>query len=168
MCSTIDVVRLTEMYWCCADCVPPNVRAPQRRWAPLCVAMGLMLAALIALSENASGRSLTSTHGLLKWLWHCQAGRYFHYFDFLRERKDLYHQVLITDVRDVIFQDNPFRSSPEDEFSSFEEYGICLKDEPYNSCGLEPCTATRRWQSWVTAGVSVPGCRSSGGDLCVG
>lgn len=54
-------------------------------------------------------------------LWHCNSGRFFYYQQFLEGHPE-YEQVLIADVRDVMFQCSPFEGGMEDALYLFEEY----------------------------------------------
>ena len=57
--------------------------------------------------------------------------RYLHALDFLEANAGRYRNVLLTDVRDVIFQDNPFRDPLPGEMVAFLE-------SPHMVYGLEP------------------------------
>jgi hypothetical protein len=72
------------------------------------------LPALVGASPSpASGRNalLALVAG---WFHHPACSRYFAYYRYLRTRVALYDRVLTTDVRDVIFQYDPFNSPPTD------------------------------------------------------
>jgi len=75
-----------------------------RRLAPL-HSMYPRLAALASLAANdrlrASARAMATISLAIN-------ARFFHYYDFLLDAVDRYEQVLLTDVRDVLFQRDPF------------------------------------------------------------
>ena len=65
-------------------------------------------------------------YALKKYFWHCQASRYLLYRDYLANQSDIC-QVVISDVRDVIFQRDPFgtdsdKQSAHDQFLTSEEH----------------------------------------------
>jgi hypothetical protein len=63
-------------------------------------------------------------------LYHCQTSRYAFYYNFLNQRH--YEKILLTDVRDVIFQSDPFNGF-HDELAVFNEsQTITIKDEEFN------------------------------------
>lgn len=67
-------------------------------------------------------------------LWHCQASRYFMYRDFLGQVGQNYNCVMLTDIRDVFFQADPFENVTPNKLSVFEETStVPLGKEPFNS-----------------------------------
>lgn len=59
--------------------------------------------------------------------------RYLHTLDYLRANQGRYQNILITDVRDVIFQDDPFRDPlPGDIVAFLEEPFVRYGKEPMN------------------------------------
>ena len=59
--------------------------------------------------------------------------RYLHYLEFLKLNADKYNNVLLTDVRDVIFQDDPFRDPLPAELVAFlESAKFIYGSEPIN------------------------------------
>lgn len=54
--------------------------------------------------------------------WDCRAVRYFLFARYLRSRKRQIRRVLLTDVRDVVFQGNPFEGDLPGPVCSFEEH----------------------------------------------
>jgi hypothetical protein len=70
-----------------------------------------------------------------QWFFHPQLSRFFHYQRFLNSRP--YARVLLTDVRDVIFQADPFQHLPESGL------GVSLEAAHYT-------IATQSWNAlWV-------------------
>ncbi|PQJ34577.1 hypothetical protein BSZ35_08175 [Salinibacter sp. 10B] len=67
-----------------------------------------------------------------QYLWHCQSARFIYFFSYLK-RHPGYDTVLLTDVRDVVFQDNPFSASVDDALHVFEEYGGTLLGNQINN-----------------------------------
>lgn len=62
--------------------------------------------------------------------------RFFRYLEFLNDSE--YNKILITDVRDVVFQGDPFNDLPEDFLYLFkEDPGIKIGDCEYNSFWME-------------------------------
>ena len=60
---------------------------------------------------------------IIKFIWDCQSSRFFFYEDFLRKNKSRYENVLICDIRDVVFQRHPFTEKISPGVFLFEEYG---------------------------------------------
>lgn len=59
--------------------------------------------------------------------------RYLHTLDFLETNRERYRNVLLTDVRDVIFQDDPFREPLPGTMTAFlESPHMCYGREPMN------------------------------------
>src|SRR5882724_6830907 len=59
--------------------------------------------------------------------------RYLHALDFLETHRGLYQNILLTDVRDVIFQDDPFREPLPGEIAAFlESPRMTFGNEPLN------------------------------------
>ncbi len=66
---------------------------------------------------------------MLRYIVPLQTARFFHYHDFLAKHESEYRQALLTDVRDVFFQDDPF-SGLQSELMVFEEdSSLRLADE---------------------------------------
>lgn len=61
--------------------------------------------------------------------------RFYKYLDFLYENKGVYENILLTDVTDVVFQDNPFSTKHPKQFIIFSEEfdGEKIKNNPFNS-----------------------------------
>lgn len=67
------------------------------------------------------------------WFHHPACSRYFAYYRYLRPRVEHYDRVLTTDVRDVIFQSDPFAPEWRSESGSvFLEHSAILGSEPGN------------------------------------
>ena len=65
--------------------------------------------------------------------WHCQTSRYFHYHQYLLDSYQLYERIMISDVTDVYFQDNPFNYCKENAIYCFEEDdGNKIQDDYFN------------------------------------
>lgn len=60
-------------------------------------------------------------HIVPKYFWHCQSARYFYYLEYLTEHRE-HDRVLLTDVRDVVFQDDPFASHLEKGLHVYAEH----------------------------------------------
>lgn len=71
--------------------------------------------AALNLGDTAAARLVA------QYFWHCQSARFIYFLSYLKRHPE-YEAVLLTDVRDVVFQDNPF-STPADALHVFEEYG---------------------------------------------
>lgn len=64
--------------------------------------------------------------------------RFFHYLHFLQANRRLFSQVLLTDVRDVVFQTDPFEGVPARCLWFFQEYSaLTLGSEPSNRFWVE-------------------------------
>jgi hypothetical protein len=71
---------------------------------------------------------------LLKSLGDLLVLRYILYEEFLSQQGQNYNRVLITDIRDVVFQKNPFSCAPQAGIHFFEEAkGRTIASEPKNS-----------------------------------
>ncbi len=69
----------------------------------------------------------------LHHFYHISSGRYFLYFRYLNRRKEKYSAVLLSDVRDVIFQSDPFRYATLPGIYCFLDPTVRLGDEPVNA-----------------------------------
>ena len=66
-----------------------------------------------------------------KLIVHTYSSRFVQYFDFLKNRSAQYDKVMLTDVRDVFFQGDPFAQVPGDQLWMFEEEGpLTLGSDP--------------------------------------
>jgi hypothetical protein len=68
----------------------------------------------------------------LHFFYHISCGRYFLYFRYLHTHKNVFSRVLLSDVRDVIFQSDPFRYAASQGLYFFMDPSVCLGDEPLN------------------------------------
>ena len=75
--------------------------------------------------------SMKSMH--LHPFYHIACGRYFIYDSWLRQRRSHLDSVLLTDVRDVIFQGDPFAYLNGAGLRCYIEPGVNLGDEPINT-----------------------------------
>jgi hypothetical protein len=74
---------------------------------------------------------------LAKYLWHCNVGRFFYFREYLEAHPE-YDAVLITDVRDVVFQRTPFSFDPDTPLTVFEEYpGVPIGKQQDNARWIE-------------------------------
>lgn len=69
---------------------------------------------------------------LLKRYLHIVSIRFFHYYTFLYENREKYSKILMTDVRDVLFQQDPFNFEFPDGLLCFAEDSE-IRDCIYNS-----------------------------------
>ena len=69
----------------------------------------------------------------LHHFYHISSGRYFVYFRFLNRRKEEFSYILLSDVRDVIFQADPFRYAARPGIYCFLDPAVRLGDEPVNT-----------------------------------
>jgi len=58
---------------------------------------------------------------IMKHVTPLQTSRFYNYHDFVRKHRHIYRNVLITDVRDVIFQANPFQHFDRSGVQCYEE-----------------------------------------------
>ena len=58
-----------------------------------------------------------------KLIVHTYSSRFVQYLDFLRNQSALYDKVMLTDVRDVCFQTDPFARIPDHQLWMFQEEG---------------------------------------------
>ncbi len=90
----------------------------------------------LCFSLNKSSRATELQEKLAQYFWNVQSSRYLHYRDYLVKNRKKYHWVMLTDVRDVIFQADPFSWDLPSGLHVFEEY-------PEVSLGEQ--TANRNW-----------------------
>ena len=69
----------------------------------------------------------------LHGFFHISCSRYFIYYSYLHPRRRLYSNILLCDVRDTLFQSDPFRYSKGNGLCCFLDPAVCLGDEPINS-----------------------------------
>jgi hypothetical protein len=68
-----------------------------------------------------------------KLVIHTYSSRFIQYLDFLRNQATRYDKVMLTDVRDVFFQADPFERIPSNQLWMFQEQGpATLGTEPRN------------------------------------
>jgi hypothetical protein len=73
-----------------------------------------------------------------KLVIHTYSSRFLQYLDFLRNQGAQYDKVMLTDVRDVCFQADPFARIPSDQLWMFQEQGpATLGTEPRNRRWVE-------------------------------
>jgi len=92
---------------------------------------------LFALRRQISAKMCNRDEFLSQcWLQDITNGRYALYYDFLLANSGRYRHILLSDVRDVVFQTSPFqRALPAD---------LCLFAE-HDSCTIGTSGATARW-----------------------
>jgi len=74
---------------------------------------------------------------ILKEILPLQTVRFLYYNDYLKKNREQYSHVLLTDVRDVVFQEDPFILSHENTINCYEEY-LYIKDEKqYNQVWIK-------------------------------
>lgn len=74
-------------------------------------------------------------HGFARWFYHPQLSRFLHYHSFLRRHP--YDRVLLADVRDVLFQADPFSELPVQGLAvSIEAAHSTLASQPWNALWL--------------------------------
>lgn len=61
-----------------------------------------------------------------KLVVHTYGSRFVQYLDFLKNREANYAKVMLTDVRDVYFQADPFNRIPDNQLWMFQEHGPAL------------------------------------------
>jgi hypothetical protein len=86
----------------------------------------------------------------LQHFFHIACGRYFVYYSYLYPRRHSYLAVLLTDVRDVIFQGDPFHYANGAALCCFMDPAVRLGDEPVNT-------------EWVTTTFGAAWCASRRG-----
>lgn len=82
--------------------------------------------ARLNLGDTAAGRFVA------RYLWHCLSARFVYFRSYLRRHAE-YDTVLISDVRDVVFQTNPFAAPSKTGLHVFEEYGGVPLGEQQNN-----------------------------------
>jgi hypothetical protein len=78
------------------------------------------------------GQSLSFSSQIVHYFYHISCGRYFLYFRYLLHHKARFSRVLLSDVRDVIFQSDPFYYAASDGLYFFMDPTVRLGDEPLN------------------------------------
>jgi hypothetical protein len=79
-----------------------------------------------------NGKFLSFASHTLHFFYHISCGRYLIYFRYLNERRNCFSRVLLSDVRDVIFQSDPFRYVTCQGLYFFMDPSVHLGDEPLN------------------------------------
>jgi hypothetical protein len=101
---------------------------------------------LSALIKRLKLERTSLAHWMAKRLWHCHSARFFYYREHLAAHPE-YDAVMITDVRDVLFQDDPFRSDLAEGLTLFEEYpGRPLHRQKNNAYWIESLYGTAALQ----------------------
>ena len=99
-------------------------------------------------------------HPLFRYIWHIHASRYFLYFEYMKSVNEEYELILLTDVRDVVFQRDPFTFEISGSVCTFEEYpGISIGQEFFNSWWIrdlfgESCMRGMRDRTIYCSGVT--------------
>lgn len=98
-----------------------DIRAVRTEWRRQAFAS---LRPLVALERQLTRRRFTPEQFAADgWIQHATMARYECYRRFLADAGREHRWVLFTDVRDVVFQDDPFRFDPGREICLFEEPG---------------------------------------------
>ena len=125
------VALIPVRYW--GSCRAPITHKKNLRslaWLPLHFSGWL---ALRMASMGLLGRARAAS-SVIEWAQSCShpiMSRHFHYREYLREHP--YRRVLLSDVRDVLFQTNPFDHLPHDGLAVSLESGYTLAEEYWNS-----------------------------------
>lgn len=82
---------------------------------------------------NLLGYSDITRH-IMKLITPLQTSRFYNYTDYLLRKRDKYQHVLITDVRDVIFQADPFADFDKNAVQCYEE-DLTLAEERHFNVG---------------------------------
>jgi hypothetical protein len=93
---------------------------------------------------NASLLKMTGMQ--LQHFYHIACGRYFIYYTWLCRQRHLFENVLLTDVRDVIFQGDPFAYPTDGALHCYMDPSVKLGDEPVN-------------MDWMTMAYGSDGCK---------
>jgi hypothetical protein len=73
-----------------------------------------------------------------KLVVHAHSSRYLQYLDFLKNQSAQYDKVMLTDVRDVCFQTDPFPRIPDNQLWMFEEEGVdTIGSSERNRCWVQ-------------------------------
>jgi hypothetical protein len=75
----------------------------------------------------------TKVRSFVTRLWHCAASRYFLYATYLENTNGRFEKVLLTDVRDVVFQRDPFDFLMRGAMCAFQESLARIGDDYFNS-----------------------------------
>ena len=70
---------------------------------------------------------------LVTQFWNCMAARFFVYESYLRQMDGRFEKVMLTDVRDVVFQRDPFEFSMAGRLCAFQESLPRIGDDYFNS-----------------------------------
>lgn len=114
---------------------------------------------LVVLSNNCKAASFLSGEGAhiirdKETGYPINTRRFLAYRDFLR---GVTEPVLITDIRDVIFQQNPEKHMPSSGVNAFQEWeGMTIGKCPYNSKWMQQVFGTVKWADLpiICAGVT--------------
>jgi hypothetical protein len=124
----IEFVPLSSCYYGLSKSSGQRTAAETRKYIRNYVGIKLvnMVMAMsypIARLGYTSGECWELRREIGKLVVHPHSSRFVQYLDFLRNRSDLYQKVMLTDVRDVYFQTDPFERIPDSELWMFQEEG---------------------------------------------
>jgi hypothetical protein len=80
---------------------------------------------------NTGKNKLQKLSNYVKRFHLISGSRFCYYYDYLLENKDKYKFILITDVRDVVFQADPFAEIKKDELLNFYEQDDTIEENFY-------------------------------------
>ena len=124
----IELVPLTNCYFglckSAAQRNPQESRKRIRNWLGMKIVNGLMRAAYPFARIGYTHDECRELHReIRKLIVHTYSSRFVQYLDFLKNRAGQYDKVMLTDVRDVCFQTDPFPLIPDNQLWMFQEEG---------------------------------------------
>jgi hypothetical protein len=107
---------------------------------------------------KATPRDVLKWRRLASEFHHIGCSRFFSYLAFLEGWVDGASHVLLTDVRDVLFQADPFSYAPDDGLVlAMHKRSLTLGTEPTNARWLDYAYGRERWKSFANHPVSCAG-----------
>lgn len=94
---------------------------------------------------------------IMKYITPLQTSRFYGYKDFLEKNRTKYKNVLVTDVRDVIFQDDPFRRFKASKVQCYEEDRDLSEDTRFNLPWIRALFGDREADSFKNARIICSG-----------
>jgi len=137
------------------QCLPAGLRRRLQNRGRMRMVHEFLQLALPPFLHNSWITEVTAMH--LQHFYHIACGRYFIYYSWLRRHRHSVANVLLTDVRDVIFQGDPFTYDAEGALCCFLEPTVTLGDEPINTDWMMTTYGIETFQRHRGKGISCSG-----------
>jgi hypothetical protein len=116
------------------------------------------LAARMPVSVDAGPRDVLRWRRLATEFHHIGCSRFFSYLAYLEDLREPASHVLLTDVRDVLFQSDPFSYAPADGLAlALHKRSDTFLSEPINARWLDYAYGRERWKAFANRPISCAG-----------